>query len=164
MNPGSQLRQRRQALGLTQSALAAQSGVSLPSIQIIESDRGNPSWDTLSLLAETLGLELKLAPAACDWDRLAALGAPLMSEERQAFPRTIDALQREIARALTAPRTERQQEALIALLAALRDHYPQVFARCYRRSPQVQDLLETPIQGRLIRLRRLAASALAEYL
>ena len=44
---GEKLRQRRELLGLLQSQLAALSGVSTRTIQLVEQGKGNPSLETL---------------------------------------------------------------------------------------------------------------------
>ena len=55
-----QLKERREALGVTQEMLADISGVSLRAIKQFESGKGNPTLDTLSKLSEALGLEVCL--------------------------------------------------------------------------------------------------------
>ena len=55
-----QLKERREALGVTQEMLADISGVSLRALKQFESGKGNPTLDTLSKLAEALGLEVSL--------------------------------------------------------------------------------------------------------
>lgn len=60
INLGEKLRQRRELLGLLQSQLAALSGVSTRTIQLVEQGKGNPSLDTLFQLADPLGLRLDL--------------------------------------------------------------------------------------------------------
>lgn len=57
---GEKLRQRRELLGLLQSQLAALSGISTRTIQLVEQGKGNPSLDTLLQLADPLGLRLDL--------------------------------------------------------------------------------------------------------
>ena len=54
------LRERREALKVTQEQLAELSGVGLRTLKAIETGKGNPTIDTLTKLAEVLGLELKL--------------------------------------------------------------------------------------------------------
>lgn len=54
------LKARRQVLAVTQEHLAALSGVSLRTIKEIESGNGNPTFATLSKIADVLGMELKL--------------------------------------------------------------------------------------------------------
>jgi transcriptional regulator with XRE-family HTH domain len=53
---GQKLRRRRELLGLLQSTLAALSGVSTRTIQLVEQGKGNPSLDTLFQLTAPLGL------------------------------------------------------------------------------------------------------------
>ncbi len=55
-----QLKERREALGVTQEMLADISGVSLRAIKQFESGKGNPTLDTLSKLSKALGLEVCL--------------------------------------------------------------------------------------------------------
>jgi transcriptional regulator with XRE-family HTH domain len=54
------LKDRREALKVTQDYLAELSGVGLRTLKAIESGKGNPTIETLNKLAEVLGLELKL--------------------------------------------------------------------------------------------------------
>jgi transcriptional regulator with XRE-family HTH domain len=54
------LKDRRETLNVTQEHLAELSGVGLRTLKSIESGKGNPTIETLSKLADVLGLELKL--------------------------------------------------------------------------------------------------------
>ncbi len=54
------LKERREALSVTQEHLAELSGVGLRTLKSIETGKGNPTIDTLAKLADVLGLELKL--------------------------------------------------------------------------------------------------------
>ena len=54
------LKERREALKVTQEHLAELSGVGLRTLKSIESGQGNPTIETLNKLADVLGLELKL--------------------------------------------------------------------------------------------------------
>lgn len=60
-NIGPAIRKRRELLGLLQPDLAAISGVSTRTIQLIELGQGNPSLETLIKLIDPLGLELTLS-------------------------------------------------------------------------------------------------------
>ncbi len=55
-----QIKDRRESLQVTQDMLADISGVSLRALKQLESGKGNPTLETLSKLAEALGLELSL--------------------------------------------------------------------------------------------------------
>jgi transcriptional regulator with XRE-family HTH domain len=57
---GDAIRQRRELLGLLQSQLAALSGISTRTIQLVEQGNGNPSLSTLLQLIDPLGLRLEL--------------------------------------------------------------------------------------------------------
>ena len=59
-NLGEKIRERRELLGLLQNRLAALSGISTRTIQLVEQGKGNPSLDTLTKLADPLGLHLEL--------------------------------------------------------------------------------------------------------
>jgi transcriptional regulator with XRE-family HTH domain len=54
------LKKRRAILGVTQEQLAEISGVGLRTLKALESGKSNPTYETLSKLAEVLGMELKL--------------------------------------------------------------------------------------------------------
>lgn len=54
------IRERRILLGLTQQDLSDYTGLSLRIIKSIEAGKGNPSINTLTKIAEILGLEIIL--------------------------------------------------------------------------------------------------------
>jgi transcriptional regulator with XRE-family HTH domain len=54
------LKDRREALKVTQEHLAELSSIGLRTLKAIETGKGNPTIDTLTKLAEVLGMELKL--------------------------------------------------------------------------------------------------------
>lgn len=54
------LKQRREVLSVTQDRLAELSGVGLRTLKALESKKSNPTLETLTKLAEVLGMELKL--------------------------------------------------------------------------------------------------------
>ncbi len=54
------IKERRKSLNVTQKQLADLSNVSLRTIKQFESGKGNPTLQTVSKLANVLGLELKL--------------------------------------------------------------------------------------------------------
>ena len=57
---GETIRKRRIVLGLLQPQLASFAGVSTRTIQLVELGTGNPSLDTLSKIADALGLQVQL--------------------------------------------------------------------------------------------------------
>ena len=54
------LKRRREVLGVTQEQLADLSGVGLRTLKALESKKSNPTLETLTKLADVLGMELKL--------------------------------------------------------------------------------------------------------
>ena len=54
------LKKRREELGVTQEQLADLSGVGLRTLKALESKKSNPTLETLTKLADVLGMELKL--------------------------------------------------------------------------------------------------------
>ncbi|HTE26185.1 helix-turn-helix domain-containing protein [Flavitalea sp.] len=57
---GEAIRKRRELLNLLQVQLAAISGISTRTIQLVEMGKANPSLETLIKLADPLGLTIKL--------------------------------------------------------------------------------------------------------
>ena len=55
-----QIKQRREELQVTQETLADISGVGLRTLKQFESGKGNPTLETISKLAEALGMEVRL--------------------------------------------------------------------------------------------------------
>ena len=56
----TQVKQRREELQVTQETLADISGVGLRTLKQFESGKGNPTLETLSKIADALGLEVSL--------------------------------------------------------------------------------------------------------
>ena len=79
------LKQIREEFGYTQMELAHKSGVSLPTIQNIESGKTNPGLAIADKLLSVLGFHLHIKSQAVDWDLLATLGAPLVSLKTKSF-------------------------------------------------------------------------------
>ncbi|MCG8386141.1 MAG: helix-turn-helix transcriptional regulator [Cytophagales bacterium] len=54
------LKKRREILGVTQEQLSELSGVGLRTLKSLESMKSNPTLETLTKLADVLGMELRL--------------------------------------------------------------------------------------------------------
>jgi len=63
-----QLKARRETLRVTQEMLAELSGVSLRALKQFESGKGNPTLDTLTKLANALGMEVVLQIKTLDYN------------------------------------------------------------------------------------------------
>jgi transcriptional regulator with XRE-family HTH domain len=183
MDLASRIREARLLQGLTQTNLASRSGVSLPTIQNVETGRANPTLTTLNALLEALGLELSSGPRRADWDELALCGAPLMVGEELADSRgdltvreqlhgpTPDLLLTSLRDACLELREQsgtpdpgRRREAVQALLVAIRSHFPRFFGDHLAGADLYEPYLSEPITGRVIKLVREAVAALAGYL
>ncbi len=159
------LKRARADNGISQGELASLSGVSLATIQNIESRRANPAWSTLVALMKALNLSLEIYGNAIDWDTLSALGCPLLDKDPR--PREWLAsrmLLLQSLRALNLPlagvkRDSREGRALSAWFSALRDHYPSI----WESTPAaVKNFILNEASS--LKLRRLALQKLGEYL
>ncbi|GGH68403.1 MAG: XRE family transcriptional regulator [Bacteroidetes bacterium] len=52
--------EKRKILGITQERLALITGISARTIKELERGKGNPSFDTLFKIADTLGMEIRV--------------------------------------------------------------------------------------------------------
>jgi transcriptional regulator with XRE-family HTH domain len=60
MNLASTIKKRREELGITQEHLAEVASVGLRTLKAIESGKGNPTFSSISKLADVLGLEITI--------------------------------------------------------------------------------------------------------
>lgn len=172
MDYSSALVQARNRLGLSQSTLARETGLSLLSVQNLEKGRGNPCISTLRALFGRLGIETELKFRSPDWAALSDCGLPLAVEKKAPRIRGIPpherraVLLRELPfAALQAPNDPRIAEAVVSLLIALKDHFPTFYGKTFARREWCSRLLrEIPLNGHIIKLRRIALARLAEYL
>lgn len=165
------VRDSRKALGLSQVDLCRQAGVSLATVQNIETGKANPSLSTLERILEPLGLWFQVGCAGADWDALADHGLPLASGAAKQRRPTPGGLRRHLTRAViefeSGGRPEdrgRRTEALGAMLLALRSAYPSIFQNWFGRSEAVSRFVPSSPSGRVIKLKRIAERALSEYL
>lgn len=63
------LKERREALGITQAHLAELADVSLRTLKALEVGKANPTLETVAKLTEVLGVELKLQVKAPQRDK-----------------------------------------------------------------------------------------------
>ena len=154
-------------LGLTQFELAAQSGVSLPTIQNIEAGKANPSLDVLEKLLEALGLKLKIDYPEVDIEMAIILGVPLSAKSGVKVSPTKELLKREVRKWTYSFNhstfTEREELAFVSFLWALKDHWPSFYTEI--ECPIFEEKIsKLKIKGHVIKLRRIAISNLSKYL
>lgn len=70
---GAEIRRRRKILKVLQPELAAISGVSTRTIQLVEQGKGNPSVETLLNIADPLGLTVKLTLKELEFERVSRI-------------------------------------------------------------------------------------------
>jgi transcriptional regulator with XRE-family HTH domain len=153
----------RLSLGLSQAALSHEAGVSIPTIQSIEAGKANPSLETLAALAKCLGLVLELQPESPSWQGLIACGLPLSAADDVAVKPSLQSLKQELRRVVHQSLSQRESEAVAALLWAIEDHYPKLFAADFDGEAFTR-FRKAPRVGRLVKLRRHALAVLSEYL
>jgi transcriptional regulator with XRE-family HTH domain len=155
---------KRKELGLTQQKLAELAHVSLPTIQKIESGKCNPSLDILMKIFKILGYKLELTTEEIDWDLLAQLGLPLTPSKRNHVPlptRQVLILEcRKVLAVATRPSQDRRTEALVATLLALKSYWPSAQQELGVFQKTSEQLMQRMDQGRLLKLRPLAAKKL----
>jgi transcriptional regulator with XRE-family HTH domain len=166
------IRRQRRAFGLSQVELSHLSGISLPTIQNVEAGRANPSLSILESLLAPLGLMIDIQSRKADWDALAALGLPLSAVKPKKVRPGAELLLANLRLAALElaggagrdGESERKREALGALLLALKLQFPRFFKKHIAPSPSIARMLPRSIDGRMIKLKRLAERRLSEYL
>ena len=165
MNISLSIKEFRILAGWTQQDLASQSGVSLATLQNIESGRGNPEFSTLRPLLETLGVELNLKPQPIDWDLLSSFGVPLTVKRKSKAhvnKQELRNLLHRISVGLNDLKSDsREEKALLSFLSALKDHYPSVWKSV---SPALKSKYEKETHKVSLKLRRLSLETLKGYL
>ena len=170
---GQQVRSLRIGLGLTQTRLAHLAGISLPSIQNIEAGKANPAISTLSALFEVLGLDLRCEPRPANWRALIRCGAPLSGAtgESRVLPTREELVSHlrhacaELSLREAVPAEDlRKQEAVAAMLLAIKIHFPALYRQSLEGSHFVREQLPKHITGRMIKLKRQALARLVTYL
>lgn len=154
---------------MTQFQLAVNSGVSLPTIQKIESGNSNPGLQVIENILKCLHYGIQYAPLSPNWDLLASYGVPLSSRAKPE-----NSPQRNILLALLknsllyysveSPKPTREWEALAAFLMGLKTHFGDFYDQLGPLKIQVENLIQQQSPARLYKLRRIAISTQAKYL
>lgn len=163
------LKSLRTQSGYTQVRLAQESGVSLPTIQNIEARKGNPTIDILEKILMALGLKLSISNPAFDFERAIELGVPLSGESKINLKKTNKVLLAKESKKwvylfINNQLNKREEEALLAFLMAIMDHYPTYYSDFLACPIFDQKIKETRNDGRLLKLRRIALAQLSRYL
>ncbi len=155
------LKAKRKSMGLTQFELAVASGVSLPSIQKLETGRGNPSLNTLISLGHVLGFTLIFHQTEQDWEFLRSVGLPIAGETPK-IPEDFSTMKlvTVIRRSIDSAPEGRLRDALWGLILAIKRYFPGIWGQHFPDLKIPEDLDE----NRLLKLSRLAASRLCHCL
>ncbi len=166
MELGKLLREWRTDAGMTQHELAIQAQVSLPTIQNLERNLGNPTLDLLTRIGRCLGFSFLPQENSIDWESLASHGLAI-SQDKNAVT-TVKSLHRLHVELISAFRQfknlkEREREALESLIIAIRLYFPNLYKQYFSKS-LVHLYYPKKITGRHIKLSRISKAKLAEYL
>lgn len=167
MNIGSLIKNLRLQIGKTQFQLAQDSGVSLPTLQNIEAEKGNPGLQLVENILKSLNYAVTFTPLPPDWEELSSLGVPLSGKKNQKphlhllMPALTKAL---LYRKLHAQESSREWEALAAFLLGLKTHFPATYERLKDLKDEAENLIQAQDIARLIKLRRIALAQQALYL
>ena len=167
---GTTIRNARKERGLTQQDAARRANLSRAEYQNIEADRANPALSSLDRVLSAVGLTISIE-RDIDWGRLAALGLPLAihaGDTVSPSERQLTAALKEAARwyqeSPISRLRPREREALESLVLAVYRGWPAVYGRCAAAIPDLAGILPPHVDGRHIKLYRLARSRLGEYL
>ena len=158
----------RADLGLTQMELATKSGISLPTIQNIESGKANPSLDILTRILNVLGLEIKVSAPVFQMEKAILLGVPLSSNQSTSVIKpSREMLCLEVRKWAHYFRenifSDRESLAMTSFLCAIKDNWPTIYREI--ECPIFDKQIETSRNnGQLIKLRRIAIATLSTYL
>jgi hypothetical protein len=97
-----------------------------------------------------------------DWDLLIAAGVPLFSSDRTHSAVEWTSVAEAAIKAVENQLTERENIALRSWMIALKDHYTTTFNQYFLDQKLIAFMDGKPIDGRHIKLRRIAASSLSK--
>jgi transcriptional regulator with XRE-family HTH domain len=168
MQIGPLIKTQRHKKKLTQMQLAVQAKVSLPTIQNLESGKGNPTLSLLTKVCAPLDLSIEPSSEEPDWGLLVRCGLPLggspldASTKISSTPLTPQRLAEHIHKALKSVRIKKRiQEALASFIWAIQKEYASFYAYSLA-TPQVEAFLKKhPLKGRIIKLKRMTSERLS---
>ena len=163
------LAERRQLLNMTQQKLASRAGISICTLQNIESNKANPTLEVLNKVLVHLGLKSTIANLDANWETLIHLGLPLTDKSnlKPKIQKSADLLHRELVLACLELENHeiaesRKREAVEALILTIYLHYPSYYKSI--NGPLLEKYLNLQPSGKLIKLSRIVHQQLSEYL
>lgn len=163
---------KRQEKGLTQMGLAVQAGVSLPTVQNLESGKGNPTLSLLEKIYMPLSCTIQHCSSEPDWSLLKKCGLPLEGIETKKIsaPTLTHAdLAKHLNLAITytlrtSKLDKRLMESLSAMVWAIYEYYPSFHQYCLDTKSTQSLMQKNPLSGRIIKLRRMTLDRLSKIL
>lgn len=119
MNIYQEIYRLRKQKNWTQAELAKASKLSLPSIQLIESGKGNPAWETLIKIFKALDVSLSI-----ESKHKVNLNNYFQNPTMRSYKIFLKSLHQEIQKYNEKTLSVREIDIFISILTALYDHYP----------------------------------------
>lgn len=170
MKFGEIVKEHRGQLGISQQRLAELSGLSIATIQVIESGRGNPTLEILEKISKVLSLNVEVISKKTNWDLLCNYGLGLTSESKDKTPLQPKKLPQLLTSACLELKNsngiydkERYLVATEALVLAIKNHYP-TFFKTHVDIPIIKYFIPKKITGKHIKLYRYSKGVLGTYL
>lgn len=160
----------RRQMGKTQSQLAQESNISLPTLQNIEAGKANPGFYLIQSILKSLNHTVSFTALPPDWEALSSFGVPLFQKQAKNAPFAKWELLKTLAQALLYRKahpqlqSSREWEALAAFLLALKMHFPLKYDELKELKIESEQLIQSQDDGRLVKLRRIALARQALYL
>jgi putative transcriptional regulator len=167
------LKELRLERGWSQVKLAQECQVSLPTIQNIEAEKANPTLDIISKILSSLGLDIRIEPKEFNVGLAIDLGVPLSDIPNEGIlltqsVQTPDNLAKEASYWIQLFKFKkfqpREEEAVVSLLMAVKDHYPKYYQQRLQCDLFEQKIQEHRKNGKCIKLRRLSLAEISQYL
>jgi transcriptional regulator with XRE-family HTH domain len=165
-----QIRKLRLLAGKTQSKLAQEAGISLPTLQNIEAGIANPSLKIIEAIFAALQAKLVLTPIEPNWTALANCGVPLHAKASLSVQtKDKNFLKKIVSESSLAllhceqskiPQT-REWEAFAGFLLGLKSHFPSVFTKLGPLTVAADRVIASQNSPRIYKLRRIAVSILS---
>lgn len=160
---GKNISSLRNIKGITQSSLAEKAHVSLPTIQLIESGRGNPSFQNIQNILKVLGLNIKFEEQKNYQTFSQWSDSNEIIDKNEFFKLLVSEINNYKLHRLS----NREKDELISCLKAIIDHYPTSLheKNIFRH---VQKLISADLnkqdRNRMIKLRRIWLGKLKDIL
>src|SRR3989344_3325283 len=158
MRIGSLIKEQRKVRVYTKMKLAVLAGVSLPTIQNLESGKGNPTLELLEKIGGPLNTSFEYVSQEPNWGLLEQCGLPISLKQEKRAKTKVTPL--ELASQLKLAihfcehkkTEERLKEALASLTWAIQHHYPTYYSYCLESTETKTLFMKYPLKGRLLKL------------